>query len=92
MGATIEDLQKMLKAVVNGLSTLRAETQSGFKTANKKIDDLEAGINRRIDSVEERLDNIGRQVAYLEDDAPTREEFNSLEKKVDKHILEASFS
>lgn len=30
----------------------------------------------------ERLDKQGRQLAYLEDDAPTREEFDELKKRV----------
>lgn len=71
MATTLEDIHKMLQAVISGLSTLRMEMQGGFKT-----------VNKRIDKVEERLDKIGQQVAYLEDDAPTREEFENLEKKV----------
>lgn len=30
------------------------------------------------------IDKNGRQLAYLEDDAPTREEFDILEKRVGK--------
>ena len=31
-----------------------------------------------------RIDKLGRQLAYLEDDAPTREEHDNLEKRVVK--------
>ena len=31
-----------------------------------------------------KIDKLGRQLAYLEDDTPTREEFDHLGKRVDK--------
>ncbi len=34
--------------------------------------------------VNKRLDTIGSSVAYLEDDAPTLEEFDKLKKQVNK--------
>ena len=82
--------EKIIQAVANGLSTLRMEMLQGFKKVHERIDKLEITLNGRIDGVEERLDIIGKQVAYLEDDAPTREEFDTLEKKVKKHILKPS--
>jgi tetrahydromethanopterin S-methyltransferase subunit G len=43
-------------------------------------------LDKKIDGVEKRLtgriDKIGLAVARLEDDAPTTEEFNKLEKRV----------
>jgi hypothetical protein len=42
------------------------------------------------EKVHDRLDTQGRQVAYLEDDAPTREEFDELDgrvRKVEKKIV-----
>lgn len=46
----------------------------------KKIDKVEENLTKRIDG-------IGKQLAYLEDDTPIREEFDKLEKKVDQIIL-----
>lgn len=80
------NIEKMLQAVVNGLSALRMEMLKGFKEVSKKIDNSSMQLNKRIDGVEERLDKIGKSVAYLEDDAPTREEFDNLERNVDKLI------
>lgn len=97
--------EKIIQAVVNGLASLRMEMMSGFKEVNKRIDGVEFSLTKKIDGVEERLtkriDKIGSQLAYLEDDAPTREEFDkrslrayalNLEKKVDRHILEPAHS
>ncbi|MDP3973925.1 MAG: hypothetical protein Q8P92_03770 [Candidatus Daviesbacteria bacterium] len=43
---------------------------------------------QKIDKVEKnltgRIDKLGKSLAYLEDDAPTREEFDNLEDRVDK--------
>ena len=35
-------------------------------------------------NLENRIDNLGLQIANLEDDAPTVEEFDQLEKRVEK--------
>jgi hypothetical protein len=60
---------------------------------DKKIDGVEERLTKRIDGVEKNLtkiiEKIGKQLAYLEDDTPTREEFDKLEKRVDK-ISEAA--
>lgn len=88
--ATDSNTEKIIKAVVNGLSALKMEMLSGFEEVNKRIDRVELSLTKKIDGVEERLtkriDKIGGQLAYLEDDAPTREEFDNLESKVDKLI------
>lgn len=75
----MDNTQKMLQAIINGQSTFRQEVLS-------KIDKLDAKLTKKIDQVEEnltnRMDKLGKQLAYLEDDAPTREEFDDLEKRV----------
>ena len=45
---------------------------------------LKQELLSRIDKVDLKVDKLGKQLAYLEDDAPTREEFDDLEKRVDK--------
>ncbi|TSC64601.1 MAG: Uncharacterized protein G01um101493_81 [Microgenomates group bacterium Gr01-1014_93] len=91
----MNDTQKMLQAILNGQGAIKQELISKIDKVEEKlggrIDGLEGkidGLDGKIDGVEKRLtgrlDKIGRQFAYLEDDAPTREEFDSLEERVDK--------
>ena len=91
----MNDTQKMLQAIIHGQNSLKQELVIKIDKLDSKlggrIDGLDGridGLEGRIDQVEknltERLDKIGRQLAYLEDDAPTREEFDSLGKRVDK--------
>ena len=79
-----DDTQKMLRTIINGQSAFRQEVVS-------KIDNLGLKLTKKIDEVSKdlkdltgRVDNIGKQLAYLEDDAPTRDEFSTLEKRVNK--------
>lgn len=79
-----DDIQKMLRMIINGQSRFRQEILIKFDKIEQKIEKLD----KKIDSVEKRLtdriDTIGKQLAYLEDDTPTREEFDNLAKKVDQ--------
>lgn len=83
-----DDTQTMLRAMINGQSAFRQEVLKRFKEIDNRFNSLETGLNKRINALEknltEKIDNIGRQLAYLEDDAPTREEFSKLEKRVCK--------
>lgn len=86
----MNDTQKMLQAIINGQSTLKGELLSKIDKVDQKVDKLGGavdGLDGKIDRVEknltERIDKLGKQLAYLEDDAPTREEFDNLEKRVD---------
>ena len=78
----MNDTQKMLQAIINGQSTLKQELLSKMDKIDKKVD----GLGVKLDKVEEnltgRIDKLGKQLAYLEDDTPTREEFDNLEKSV----------
>jgi hypothetical protein len=56
----------------------------GQKKILKEISDLRKETRDGLAKVNERLDKQGRQLAYLEDDAPTREEFDELDKRVTK--------
>ncbi len=87
----MNDTQKMLQAIINGQSTLKGELLSKIDKVDRKVDKLGGaveGLDGKIDRVEknltERMDKLGKQLAYLEDDAPTREEFDHLENRVDK--------
>lgn len=82
----------MLRIIINGQSAFKQEFLSFKKEVLRRFDETD----RKIDGVEERLtkriDSIGKQLAYLEDDAPTRDEFNNLEKRVGKLELKPSAS
>lgn len=84
-----DDTQKMLRIIINGQSSFRQEVL-------KRFDDLEKTLTEKIDKVDikltTRIDKIGKQLAYIEDDAPTREEFGKLEKRVDKLEQKSSAS
>ncbi|MCL5019409.1 MAG: hypothetical protein M1426_02885 [Patescibacteria group bacterium] len=84
----MDDIQKMLRAIINGQSAFRQEVLGKIEKLDQKIDKLGERLDRKIDGVEkrltERIDKIGKQLAYLEDDTPTKEEFDKLEKRVTK--------
>src|SRR3989344_2304077 len=84
----MDDTQKMLRAIISGQSSFRQEVLSKIDKLDKKltgrIDGVEKNLTEKIDRVENRLDKIGKSLAYLEDDTPTKEEFDNLEKRVDR--------
>lgn len=63
----------MLQLLLDGQASVKKELREGFK-----------GVGLRFDKVDKRIDKLGLQIARLEDDAPTIEEFDNLEKKVIK--------
>lgn len=66
-------LQKGHNELKEELSLLREETRNGFRETKKGFKEIH-----------ERLDKQGKQLAYLDDDAPTREEHDGLVKRVEK--------
>lgn len=75
---------KMLQVIINGQST----TNERIDKLGKKVDTLRTELKTEIKEAKialtKRMDKIGLQLAYLEDDTPTREEHNELTKKVDR--------
>jgi len=87
----MNDTQKMLQAIINGQSSLKEELLKKVDSVDQKVDKLAGtveGLAGKIDQVGNnltgRIDKLGRQLAYLDDDTPTREEYSNLEKRVDK--------
>jgi hypothetical protein len=84
----MDEIKKMLRAVINGQSALRDELTGKFDSIRHGMEKGFADAKVHADDIEKRLtariDRIGKQVAYLEDDAPTREEHEMLEKRVAK--------
>lgn len=66
---------KMLQAVANSIALMRKEMKDGFK-------EMKDEMGKGFKDVNERLDMQGKSLAYLEDDAPTREEHRKLKKRV----------
>lgn len=64
---------KLLQAILDGQKALETRL-------SEKIDKLD----QKVEKNGKRIDNLGKQLAYLEDDAPTREEFDGLDKRVTK--------
>lgn len=83
---------KLIQILIDNVAAFRKEMNDKFDKLDKKfdgrIDQLETKLTKRIDDLDskltKRIDKIGRQVAFLEDDTPTREEHNLLEKRVEK--------
>ena len=80
----IKEIMKMLRAVVNGQSALKEELLGQINKLREETKGEFKKVRDEIRSNRERIDRLGSQLAYLEDDAPTREEFDSLEKRVEK--------
>ena len=82
----MDDTKKMLRAIINGQSAMKSELVTKIdrldEKFSKKFDDLDKKINRVEKNLTQRIDKIGLQVAKLEDDTPTRDEFDGLEIRV----------
>lgn len=84
----MDDVQKMFQLLVNGQSNMKADLFTRIDKLDKKLSDKINLLDKKIDGVEgrlsKRIDKIGLQIANLEDDTPTSEEFDILKSKVDK--------
>jgi len=84
----MDEVKKMFRAIVNGQSSMKAELLAKIDVVDKKLSGKIDNLDKKIDGVENRLtkrvDNIGLSLARLEDDAPTRDEHDKLEKRVTK--------
>lgn len=80
----MNDTQKMLQAIINGQSAIKQELSSKIDKVDLKVDKLDEKLDRVEKNLTSRIDKLGKQLAYPEDDTPTREEFDKLEDRVDK--------
>lgn len=87
----MDDTKKMLQAIMNHISAVKsellmkiAELEKRFDGVDSKIDHLDKKIDRVEKNLIDRMDKIGRSLAYLEDDTPTREEHDALVGRVTK--------
>lgn len=84
----MDDTQKMLQIIINGQSTFRQEVLGKIDKLDERLSGKIDALDHNVENVEKHLteliDRLGKQLAYLEDDTPTREEYGELEKRVDK--------
>ncbi len=84
----MDDTKKLLRAVINGQSALKGEFIKKIDGLDKKltgrIDDFEVKMDGGFQKVNERIDKLGKSLAYLEDDAPIKEEHDKLDERVGK--------
>lgn len=73
-------LQKGQDALQKGYDTL----QKGQDALKEELTILREETRDGFREVHKRLDKQGQQLAYLDDDAPTREEHDGLVKRVEK--------
>jgi chromosome segregation ATPase len=68
-----DDTHKMLRTIINGQSAMKSELLG-------RISKLQTDMDKKFEAV----DKLGLQIANLEEDAPTIEEFDKLEARVKK--------
>ena len=89
----MDDVQKLFRIIVNGQSALKGELLIKLSGVEKKVEEhikklrsevveLRKETKDGFVKVNKRLDLQGKQLAFLEDDAPTKEEFDELEQRV----------
>ena len=82
----MDDVQKMFQTIINGQSAMKGELLGEInkfrKETNQRFDEMDKKMDKVEKKLTKRLDMIGGQLADLDDDAPTKEEFEKLEKRV----------
>ena len=80
----MDDIKRMFRTIVNGQSAMKQELLGEIGKVRSEVKE----VGRKVDKVEKnlttRIDKLGLSIANLEDDTPTREEHDKLEKRVTK--------
>jgi hypothetical protein len=80
----MDDTKKMLQTIINGQSAMKSELLGEIKKVDLRIDVLAKEMKEGFEKLTERVDKIGLQVARLEDDTPTRDEFDDVDSRLKK--------
>jgi hypothetical protein len=91
----MDDPKEMLRAIINGQSAMKSELLGEIQKVEKKLSTeignlkTDLGSLRRetkegFEKLTRRIDKIGLQVARLEDDTPTRDEFDNVDSRLKK--------
>ncbi len=92
--ALVDLIQKILKGqniIGNNIEKIKSDIvliRSDIGNLNDEVIDLKS----KVDNHTERINLIGKQLANLDDDAPSGEDFNKLEKRVTKIEQTAVFA
>ena len=88
MQSDIDELKTMVRAIINGQSSMKADI---LKKLGDRISKVEAQVSEHrketkqgFKDINNRADLIGKQLNALDEDAPVGEDFNNLVKRVDK--------
>lgn len=66
------------------IDNVRSELLVEIGDVHREVQDLRTETKEGFKKNNDRVDMLGKSLAYLEDDAPTRDEFDNLEVKVTK--------
>lgn len=77
---------KMLQALLDGQAAIRKD----ISTVSGDVNGVKEELKQTEKRLTARLDKLGLQIARLEDDSPTIEEFDALEGRVAKLETQAS--
>ena len=87
----MDDSQKLLRTIINHQSSVKEELLKEIRKTNKKVDQLSENLDEfKVETKENfakltnRINLLGKQLAVLDEDAPTREEFDELVEKVNR--------
>ena len=80
----MDDTKRIFQKIISGQSAMKSELIVEIRKVDKKVDKVREDLVSLEKRLTARIDKIGKQTAYLEDDTPTIEEFNRLEKRVTK--------
>ena len=80
----MDEVKKMFRTLVNGQSAMKQELLGEIGKVRSDVKEVKENLKDTEKRLTGRIDKIGLQIARLEDDAPTIEEFDKLEKRVTK--------
>jgi len=67
----MDNTQKMFKSIINGQSAMKQELLGKIEKLSDNLEDFKQEVRNEFRKVNKRIDTIGLQLAYLEDDAST---------------------
>ncbi len=84
--ALVDSIQKIFKVLGQIQDDIKI-IKSDIGNLNDEVTEIKEelkGVSKRIDETNDRIDLIGKQLANLDEDAPSGEDFRTLEKRVTK--------
>lgn len=75
----MDETKKMLRAIINGQSAMKQELLGEIGRVDEKLTLKMGDVEKNLTA---RIDMIGKQMAFLDDDAPSGEEFEELKRRV----------